>query len=109
VTITRHCRDQVEPLGDVFANPVHLALTARAGRAVGLDHDLFPRQTLPAAVLARLNPIEQLFAKLKALLRKAAARTRDQLWTTIGHLLATISPAECAHYLHHCGYSNGST
>ena len=31
-----------------------------------------------------LNPIEQLFAKLKALLRKAAARTRDELWSTIG-------------------------
>jgi transposase len=54
-----------------------------------------------------LNPIEQLFAKLKALLRKAAARTKDALWATIGHLLATIPPTECAHYLHHCGY--GST
>ena len=31
-----------------------------------------------------LNPIEQMFAKLKALLRKAAARTREALWTTIG-------------------------
>ena len=37
-----------------------------------------------------LNPIEQLFAKLKALLRKAAARTRDELWSTIGHLLAAL-------------------
>ena len=40
-----------------------------------------------------LNPIEQLFAKLKALLRKAAARTKDELWSTIGRLLATIPPA----------------
>jgi transposase len=54
-----------------------------------------------------LNPIEQLFAKLKALLRKAAARTRDELWSTIGRLLATIPPSECARYLHHCDY--GST
>ena len=54
-----------------------------------------------------LNPIEQLFAKLKALLRKAAARTKDELWSTIGRLLATIPPAECARYLHHCNY--GST
>ena len=37
-----------------------------------------------------LNPIEQLFAKLKALLRKAAARTRDELWSTIGRLLETV-------------------
>jgi transposase len=54
-----------------------------------------------------LNPIEQLFAKLKALLRKAAARSKDDLWSTIGHLLATLAPAECARYLHHCEY--GST
>jgi transposase len=54
-----------------------------------------------------LNPIEQLFAKLKALLRKAAARTKDELWHAIGRLLATIPPAECARYLHHCDY--GST
>ena len=51
-----------------------------------------------------LNPIEQVFAKLKALLRKAAARTQDALWSTIGHLIATIPPAECARYLNHCGY-----
>jgi transposase len=54
-----------------------------------------------------LNPIEQLFAKLKALLRKAAARTKDELWSIIGHLLDTYPPAECANYLNHCGY--GST
>ena len=54
-----------------------------------------------------LNPIEQLFAKLKALLRKAAARTKDELWSTIGRLLDAVPPAECANYLRHCGY--GST
>jgi transposase len=54
-----------------------------------------------------LNPIEQLFAKLKALLRKAAARTKDALWSIIGRLLAACPPHECANYLHHCGY--GST
>jgi transposase len=53
-----------------------------------------------------LNPIEQLFAKLKARLRKAAARTKDELWSTIGRLLATVSPAECARYLHHCEYAS---
>jgi transposase len=51
-----------------------------------------------------LNPIEQLFAKLKALLRKAAARTKEELWSTIGRLFASIPPAECARYLHHCNY-----
>jgi hypothetical protein len=40
-----------------------------------------------------LNPIEQLFAKLKALVRKAAARTRDELWRLTGRLLATVPQA----------------
>jgi transposase len=56
-----------------------------------------------------LNPIEQLFAKLKALLRKAAARTREELWSTIGRLLEAIPATECANYLAHSGYDNGST
>jgi len=51
-----------------------------------------------------LNPIEQLFAKLKALLRKAAARTREALWTTIGVLIDGFSPEECQNYLTNCGY-----
>ena len=46
-----------------------------------------------------LNPIEQLFAKLKALLRKAAARTRDELWAIIGRLLDACPVAECTNYL----------
>jgi transposase len=52
-----------------------------------------------------LNPIEQMFAKLKALLRRAAARTRETLWTTIGRLLDTFSPAECRNYLTNSGYA----
>jgi transposase len=51
-----------------------------------------------------LNPIEQLFAKLKALLRKAAARTKDVLWTTIGTLLDAFTPTECRNYLVNAGY-----
>ena len=53
-----------------------------------------------------LNPIEQLFAKLKALLRKAAARTRDELWPAIGRLLETVPESECFNYLRHCGYGS---
>lgn len=51
------------------------------------------------------NPIEQLFAKLKALLRKAAARTREALWTTIGQLLDDFSPEECRNYIANSGYA----
>jgi transposase len=54
-----------------------------------------------------LNPIEQVFAKLKALLRKAKERTRDGLWDRIGKLLDEFSAQECANYLVNSGY--GST
>jgi transposase len=53
-----------------------------------------------------LNPIEQLFAKLKALLRKAAARTKEALWSIIGRLLDGCPATECANYLRHCGYGS---
>lgn len=55
-----------------------------------------------------LNPIEQLFAKLKALLRKAAAQSIEALWTAIGHLLSCFSPAECANYLANAGYTQSA-
>ena len=50
------------------------------------------------------NPIENAFAKLKALLRKAAARTVDGLWSAIGRIAATFSPRECANYFAAAGY-----
>ncbi len=51
-----------------------------------------------------MNPIEQVFAKLKGLLRRTAARTVESLWESIGALLDNFSPAECANYIRHCGY-----
>ena len=51
-----------------------------------------------------LNPIENAFAKLEALLRTAAERTIDALWTTIGKLLDRFSPAECQNYIENAGY-----
>jgi transposase len=51
-----------------------------------------------------LNPIEQVFAKLKALLRKAAKRTVEGLWSKIGELLKEFASAECANYFRHAGY-----
>ena len=50
------------------------------------------------------NPIENAFAKLKALLRKAAARTKEALWQTTGDLLGEFSPQECANYFVAAGY-----
>jgi transposase len=51
-----------------------------------------------------LNPIEQVFAKLKALLRTAARRTVDALWRAIGQALDAFSPAECTNYFANAGY-----
>lgn len=51
-----------------------------------------------------LNPIEQVFAKLKALLRKAAKRTVDSLWNHIGTLIDAFSPEECRNYFTAAGY-----
>lgn len=53
-----------------------------------------------------LNPIEQVFAKLKTLLRKARARTFDAVADGIAGLLDTFTPAECANYLLSSGYAS---
>lgn len=50
------------------------------------------------------NPIENAFAKLKAMLRKAAERTVEGLWTAIGGIISTFTPAECANYFAAAGY-----
>jgi transposase len=56
-----------------------------------------------------LNPIEMAFSKLKRLLRKAAERTVEGLWATLGRLLDHFSPQECRKYIRHCGYAATSS
>ena len=53
-----------------------------------------------------LNPIEQVFAKLKAFLRHAAERTVEATWRRIGTLLDRFGPEECNHYFTHAGYAS---
>lgn len=50
------------------------------------------------------NPIENTFAKLKALLRKVAARTRDTLWNAVAVAIEAFTPPECANYFTAAGY-----
>src|SRR6202035_4337280 len=64
----------------------------RAIRAAGAKLFLLPKYS------PDLNPIEQVFAKLKHLLRKAAARTLEGLVAAIGQLLGAYTPDECANY-----------
>jgi len=51
-----------------------------------------------------LNPIEQAFSKLKALLRKAAERTVPALGQRVGKILASFSPDDCTNFLLNSGY-----
>jgi transposase len=53
-----------------------------------------------------LNPIEQVFAKLKTLLRKAVARTIDAVTAAIGQLLDLFTPEECTNYFTNAGYAS---
>ena len=53
-----------------------------------------------------LNPIEQVFAKLKAFLRCAAERTVEATWRRIGSLLDRFRPDECSRYFAHAGYAS---
>lgn len=53
-----------------------------------------------------LNPIEQVFAKLKTLLRKPAERSVEATWRRIGSLLDAFSSQECANYLTNSGYAS---
>ena len=53
-----------------------------------------------------LNPIEQVFAKLKHLMRKAQPRDVEATWRKVGQLLDLFSPRECANYLANSGYGS---
>jgi transposase len=72
----------------------------RAIRAAGAKLFFLPQYS------PDLNPIEQVFAKLKTLLRKAGERTVEATWRRIGTLLDAFSPQECANYLRNSGYAS---
>jgi transposase len=61
---------------------------------------------VPARLFADLNPIEQAFAKIKAHLRKAEARTFDALWRALGDICNLFEPQECWNFLKAAGYAS---
>jgi transposase len=88
----RHCRhgQPVQPQG---------------ARGAGGDRGGRRQAALPSPPYSPyFNPIENAFAKLKALLRKAAERTIDGLWAAIGRLIHLFTPQECANYFEAAGY-----
>lgn len=107
--------------GEIFLAYVqqHLALTLKPGDIVIMDnlssHKVTGVREAIEAVGAELmflppyspdfNPIEQVFSKLKALLRKAKERTVSALWDRIGQLVDQFSPDECRNYFRHSGYA----
>jgi transposase len=72
----------------------------RAIRAVGAKLFYLPPYS------PDLNPIEQAFAKLKTLLRKANARSFEQIQAAIARLLKTITPHDCRNFFAHAGYAS---
>lgn len=106
---------------DVFRAYVAQLLvpTLRVGDVVILDNLSVHRDPLSAQQIEQagatlrflppyspdLNPIELVFAKLKALARGGAHRTREDLWTYLGSVVSCFSPVECQQYFHHCGYT----
>lgn len=76
------------------------AATRNAIEACGAQRHLLP------AYSHDLNPVEQVFAKLKTPLRRAAPRSRETPWRTIGDTLTAFSPTECSNYLRNRGYGH---
>jgi transposase len=76
-----------------------IAGVREAIEAVGVELRYLP------AYSPDLNPIELAFSKLKAALRKGAARTVDALLKLIGKLVKSFAPEECANYFRHAGYA----
>lgn len=95
-----------------------LAPTLHKGDVVILDNLATHRSPKAAAILKDigawflflppyspdLNPIEMAFAKLKALIRKAAARTYDQLWKAVGQVCDLFTEEECYNFFKAAGY-----
>ncbi len=80
--------------------------SAQSGRGQNGDRDCQSVAVVaPSPYSPDLNPIEMVFAKLKALLRKASERTVGKLWDRIGELLQAFSSQKCENYLIHQGYS----
>ncbi len=79
--------------------PAHkLAAVRQAIEAAGAELRFLPPYS------PDFNPIEMAFSKLKAFLKKAAARTLDDLWDAIAEGIETFSPTECQNYFAAAGY-----
>ena len=81
-----------------------VGMAASQGKRIGGYHEQSAKLIFLPKYSHNLNPIEQVFAKLKHLLRKAAARTVETVCAAIGEILAAFTPKECANYFRNSGY-----
>ena len=104
--LSRLCRTVPRPdaEGRRCRDPRQSRLAQRQGRAEG-DPRRRSSPRLPAEILPDLNPIEQLFAKFKTLLRKVGARTYEAISAACGEILKRFPASECAGYLRNAGYA----
>ena len=122
VTQAEYPSDQVgsftdKKVFDLYVESI-LAPTLRPGDVVILDNLPAHRSTVAASILKEigawflflpkyspdLNPIEMAFSKLKALIRKVAARTYEELWQAVGHVCSLFNPKECYNFFKAAGY-----
>ena len=82
---------------EVFGG-VQLAAVRTAIEAAGARLDFLPPYS------PDFNPIEMAFSKLKSVLKKVAARTKDDLWAAIGQGIDLFTPTECQNYFAAAGY-----
>ena len=85
----------IDNLGSHKGKAVRQAIRAAGARLIFLP-----------AYSPDLNPIEQVFAKLKHLMRKQACRTIEAAWRSAGELLSYFTPQECANYFTNSGYAS---
>ena len=85
----------IDNLGSHKGKAVRQAIRAAGARLIFLP-----------AYSPDLNPIEQVFAKLKHLMRKQACRTIETAWRSAGELLSHFTPEECANYFTNSGYAS---
>ena len=85
----------LDNLGSHKGKPARAAIRARGARMIFLP---------PYG--PDLNPIEQLFAKVKHWMRNAQERTHHATWRRVDQLLDIVSPSECANYLRNSGYAS---
>ena len=101
-TYVKKCLAPILSPGDIVVRD-NLSTHKVKGIRKAIEDIKAPLLYLPPYILD-LNPIEMFFSKLKALLKKAAERSIDDLWKRIGEILDTTTKLECQNFFCHAGY-----